>query len=47
MSFEVSSFRAECNEVEKSLSIYLFIDLSPEHSGLRFSRDDELSKRAV
>lgn len=41
MSFEVSSFRADpiamgCNEVEKSLSIYLFTALSPERSGLRF-----------
>ncbi len=40
-----SSFRAECNEVENPEAlrskIYLEIDLSPKHSGLCFSRDDD------
>ena len=44
---EVSSFRAECNIVENhdcSAKLNLTsIDLSPEHSGLRYGRDNDLS----
>jgi len=36
-SLELSSFRAECNEVEKSVQI----DLFSENSGLRSNREDE------